>query len=747
MTSTPSQDTTPRVIFWSEAFSPDFFRVSLPVVKLRAIGWDATASISDEQPRPGDVLVAHRPWRTPATGAWQRLAEGGAALVLDLDEDVFSARADEATDGPHSPTGRANLARNLAVATAVTVPTERLARLARQHTDAPVTVLPDCLPRELFDQPLAQPWRAGATVVGMISNDREERDAIAGAEGLKLFWSRTAAVAHFVGVDRADVLGVDPANRNVTSTTLSVVQDWTATDFHVGLAPMAGTTSDQSRSAIRYLELAARGIPVVASDTAAYRDVIEHGVDGFIASGPADWVTLLDRLVADEDLRKAVGQAARQKARGYILDTRIDEWAGVYAAAASRVSGVQVPTRGPAARAALVLGNPALPQGGGSGRTGGVVLRAPKLPAPRRPGLHATAFDDEGRPVTYFWAADLSGSGYFRSYMPATALFQAGWPVRCYVGPPGDDVGVLVAQRTTHYGMEIWRRRAERGLVNIYEIDDNPFHVDPSNPSYVHFKPEMMKLMSENIAMADAVIASTPGLADVMRQHTDAPVFVVPNLLPSELFDMPLAAKPDPDSVVIGYPGSAMHIMDVDFEAEGLKRFWSRTRKAVAHFMGVDYSTGMGVPPERSRYTFWCQKVSEYWALMDFDIGLAPLFPHSFNDSKTPLKPLELAARGVPTVASDTGPYPAYIEHGVDGFLVRHPDDWVEYLEALVDDADLRRTMGEAARAKARRFVLEDRVEELWGSILLAAAGGTLRELAASWVVDDEIRLVEGQRV
>ena len=78
------------------------------------------------------------------------------------------------------------------------------------------------------------------------------------------------------------------------------------------------------------------------------------------------------------------------------------------------------------------------------------------------------------------------------------------------------------------------------------------------------------------------------------------------------------------------------------------------------------------------------------------DIGLCPLVDHQFNKAKSNIKPLEFGCMSVPSVCNDYGPY-QFIEHGVNGLKVPIGDTkaWVEALETLIEDDELRRNMGD----------------------------------------------------
>lgn len=68
------------------------------------------------------------------------------------------------------------------------------------------------------------------------------------------------------------------------------------------------------KSEIKWLEAAVLQIPSIVSATSTYEDVIEDGVDGYIARSPEQWHDRLETLIADPILREEIGAKARAKA-------------------------------------------------------------------------------------------------------------------------------------------------------------------------------------------------------------------------------------------------------------------------------------------------------------------------------------------------------------------------------------------------------------------------------------------------
>jgi glycosyltransferase involved in cell wall biosynthesis len=96
---------------------------------------------------------------------------------------------------------------------------------------------------------------------------------------------------------------------------------------------------------------------------------------------------------------------------------------------------------------------------------------------------------------------------------------------------------------------------------------------------------------------------------------------------------------------------------------------------------------------------------SEVRDLQRIDIGLYPLPNEEWVYGKSGLKALQYMALGIPTIATAIGANFRVIEDGKSGFLVKSEEEWLERLEQLMKDANLRRAIG----AKAR-----ERVESLY---------------------------------
>ena len=269
------------------------------------------------------------------------------------------------------------------------------------------------------------------------------------------------------------------------------------------------------------------------------------------------------------------------------------------------------------------------------------------------------------------------------------------------------DYDVIVGQRFDHHaGMSRWRRLAADARL-VYEVDDDVFSVLPVNwMAYSTLaRDEVRDAISFSMQVSDLVTVTTEHLAGVMREHNPN-VAAINNHIPSGVLDLPAPAGERP---AIGWMGGASHGLDIQLIASPLRRFLNRFPGWDAIMIGTDYRGTVNHP--RCGYIPWIYVVQDpegYYRSLDFDIGLAPVERNFFNLSKSHVKALEYAARGIPVIASDVEPYRDFVLHGVTGFLVRYEHEWLRYMSMLANDEAMRREMGAKAKEVAREWVIED---------------------------------------
>jgi glycosyltransferase involved in cell wall biosynthesis len=269
---------------------------------------------------------------------------------------------------------------------------------------------------------------------------------------------------------------------------------------------------------------------------------------------------------------------------------------------------------------------------------------------------------------------------------------------------------VVVGQRlNVHKGMEAWRRARGPFTRLVYDTDDDVFSVSPENWAAYHLygQPEIQDAVTHMAEVSDLVTVTTEYLAQVMREHTgNQATTVLPNCIPAFLLDLP---RPENARPAVGWQGGDSHGADVGLVAGPVRRFLRRFPGWDLRLGGADFRPTFRAG-DRVKYKPWVPVYDDpagYYETLDFDIGLAPLTMKPFDYSKSNIKVLEYAARGIPAIATDCNVYRSFIRHGENGFLVKEDHEWLRYLSILANDDELRRKMGETARADAAQWTIE----------------------------------------
>jgi glycosyltransferase involved in cell wall biosynthesis len=98
----------------------------------------------------------------------------------------------------------------------------------------------------------------------------------------------------------------------------------------IGIVPLQDYKFNQGKSDLKGLEFAAGFVPVVASDTGAYKRWVKPGINGYLAHNGKDWVKYLKLLVGDKALRLRVGLEAKKQALERDIRANIDRWIYAY---------------------------------------------------------------------------------------------------------------------------------------------------------------------------------------------------------------------------------------------------------------------------------------------------------------------------------------------------------------------------------------------------------------------------------
>lgn len=81
----------------------------------------------------------------------------------------------------------------------------------------------------------------------------------------------------------------------------------------IGIMPLPDDEWSKGKCGFKALQYMAMKKPCVASPVGVNSEIVEHGVNGFLAENSEEWYNHLEKLVRDKALRQQMGQSGRQK--------------------------------------------------------------------------------------------------------------------------------------------------------------------------------------------------------------------------------------------------------------------------------------------------------------------------------------------------------------------------------------------------------------------------------------------------
>jgi glycosyltransferase involved in cell wall biosynthesis len=167
----------------------------------------------------------------------------------------------------------------------------------------------------------------------------------------------------------------------------------------------------------------------------------------------------------------------------------------------------------------------------------------------------------------------------------------------------------------------------------------------------------------------------------------------VPTVIDLDRYPSSQRARTKGSEIVIGWIGSPSTAHYLQQVSEPLTQLCQRHRlRCVA--IGARPDQLLGTP---FTAVDWREE-TEVESLRTLDIGIMPLPDAPWERGKCGYKLIQYMACGLPVVASPVGVNADIVRHGQNGLLAENPEAWVNCLEWLITDADLRARMGALGR-------------------------------------------------
>lgn len=231
----------------------------------------------------------------------------------------------------------------------------------------------------------------------------------------------------------------------------------------------------------------------------------------------------------------------------------------------------------------------------------------------------------------------------------------------------------------------------KQGQIVLNDVDDWYWGLDQRNSAWKASHPkyspkENVNFYSKNVRASDAVIVSTPFLADKVKEKFNVPTILLPNFVDTQRFSQ---VKQN-EHPTFGWVGSTAHRSgDIEVMRGLFDRFLNEGSLSLHHSGHIEssplFSDSLRLPADKVS-TSPAAPVEFYPSMMTFDVGLVPLNDVPFNHAKSEIKGLEYASAGIPFIASDLPSYRrVYGDWDGGFFLAKRPKDWLKAISSLLD--------------------------------------------------------------
>jgi L-malate glycosyltransferase len=234
----------------------------------------------------------------------------------------------------------------------------------------------------------------------------------------------------------------------------------------------------------------------------------------------------------------------------------------------------------------------------------------------------------------------------------------------------------------------------------IYDIDDMIFITGHSHLKSTFF--QKLKGTKKPLVLmkrAQYVIVCTPKLEEIARSlNTKKQVVDISSTFDTDRF-VPVAGYKQTEIVTVGWTGSHSTLPFLEMLQPVLAEV-SRHRKIK---LLVIANRPYQMKEVATEFLPW-KKETEVQDLHHMQIGLYPIPANEWSLGKSSLKALTYMSIAIPFVATAYGTNYRVMENGVQGFMAKSNEEWVQYLIQLIDNVELRKKMGLAGRKRVEEM-------------------------------------------
>lgn len=256
----------------------------------------------------------------------QKCRQQNLPIIFEIDDDLMNVPREKDPKGIYARTA-ISIEKVVRAAATVITSTQPLADKMSAYNDR-VVVVPNVIPAFLWFRPVAKASdgpeaeiisaKQGLNVLYMGNPTHSEDLAMVRPVFERLAQEKQPINLFVVGGERPSDRGSEwyqridiPAGQRHYPDFISWLRRLSP-HFDMAIAPLTTTGFNQSKSALKYLQYSAMGLPAIYSNCTPYREVVKNNTTGFLAENTEEsWYGLLTECLSTKEHLPEVGARAR----------------------------------------------------------------------------------------------------------------------------------------------------------------------------------------------------------------------------------------------------------------------------------------------------------------------------------------------------------------------------------------------------------------------------------------------------
>lgn len=236
------------------------------------------------------------------------------------------------------------------------------------------------------------------------------------------------------------------------------------------------------------------------------------------------------------------------------------------------------------------------------------------------------------------------------------------------------------------------KKLAKKGVPILFDFDDAIWVKDVSqgNKSLSFLK--NANKIKEILPLCDHVTAGNAYLKEFSLQYNENVTIIPSTIDTSKYQELESRSK---EIITVGWVGSHTTVKHFETIVPVLMKLKEKYKEKIEFKVIGDpvyCNSDLGI----DGMAWDNSKEVELFNMLD--IGVMPLPEDEWTKGKCGMKGLLYMSVNTPAVMSSVGMNSEIIENGVNGFLADTPEEWFEVLSKLIEDDNLRKTIGLAGR-------------------------------------------------